>query len=1214
MKPIKLKICGLQSFREEQEVDFARLSYGGMFGIFGKTGSGKSTILDAMTLALYGEVGRGQGRGKKNGIINEKEDSASVSLEFSIGSGADSKRYRVERKYKKDKDNITKPVTIRLMETPLAGDATVLADSEESVTQKVTTLLGITADDFVRAVVLPQGKFAEFLMLKADQRRAMLERLFKLGKFGEQLGSKLKKCRAEISERENKLDGELNGLGDASREAVAAKEDQAGLAVFAAKQAEEIFVAAKAAYEESKIVHELQGKLLESQQTLDRHSSSDEAVAELERTVQQAEKAAQVEPYMKQTKAFQREYDSDFKAAGQEHEKEKAAKAAAEAAKAALDDVQKVHREKGPELNSKKEKMQSAINLEKQLKEKREQLASLDDQLNKIEADMKALTDTQTAATERLREAKDKLDTTRNELNECQVTIAERETSQDAAKRIDVYESAVAKLKEGETEQIRRNDRLKLTEEEYQSCLQLQKSIWEKKLQTEEKLQALNAGVPVDEVRLTEEASRLKRCEEDFNDIKQWQMDLDVANGKIDRLNRDLEKSVNDKKAAEIAAGWAAEELNKARQDYQDAIQNDRRRMATILAEGLKEGCPCPVCGALHHLELANDTGAESTEEMDRLKSAVAERETAQKTAEATCKQIGEISTQLAIQINGEMTSRDNRSKQMTEMCAKICRELASENAAMDLAASDQAIVHEKRRLASQQTSLMAWKKEIETCQNTLEELKNDERKNDGEVAALTQKKTHDSEDAAKNEQNLILLKGEVDSAADQVKKAATSLDTSEDGTISDHIAFIRANIANIAAKDKMNEALTKSRQQFENDIKELDGRCAEVQQRIQGMQREYSEQKSIRDTAQVLYNKDEDQLAQVTGGASAEAELKRAEEELSMLQQQEEAAAATWEAAEKQRQGSAQDKASAEAKLEKSWLQLAKAAAELDDVIAANEFGTLAAVKASLLDDELLRQRRKQVKDHQESKIRLTTERNSLKSELNGRSVTEEGWLNSQQNLQTAEQESKDKTQEAIELTQTWRGLAAKHQRWNQLHEELERVRHESDTISRLAKLTEGKKMVDFVAAEQMEDVVRRASERLKQLTHNRYALELGSDGSFFIRDDGNGGGKRSASSLSGGETFQTSLALALALSDQIYLRGKYPLEFFFLDEGFGSLDRETLDASMATLERLRQKSPLTIGIISHVEELQQRMPLRLMVTPPDLLGHGSLVSIEQA
>src|SRR3712207_9371638 len=88
MKPITLKIKGLNSFIEEQTIDFEKLTSKGLFGIFGPTGSGKSTILDAITLALYGEISR-----KSSNCINTSCDELLVSYEFQILNNGIRKNY-----------------------------------------------------------------------------------------------------------------------------------------------------------------------------------------------------------------------------------------------------------------------------------------------------------------------------------------------------------------------------------------------------------------------------------------------------------------------------------------------------------------------------------------------------------------------------------------------------------------------------------------------------------------------------------------------------------------------------------------------------------------------------------------------------------------------------------------------------------------------------------------------------------------------------------------------------------------------------------------------------------------------------------------------------------------------------------------------------------------------------------------------------------------
>lgn len=155
------------------------------------------------------------------------------------------------------------------------------------------------------------------------------------------------------------------------------------------------------------------------------------------------------------------------------------------------------------------------------------------------------------------------------------------------------------------------------------------------------------------------------------------------------------------------------------------------------------------------------------------------------------------------------------------------------------------------------------------------------------------------------------------------------------------------------------------------------------------------------------------------------------------------------------------------------------------------------------------------------------------------------------------------------------------------------------------------GNTFVEFLAEEQLESVARDASARLSMLTRQRYAIEVDSEGGFVMRDDANGGVRRPVSSLSGGETFLTSLSLALALSAQIQLRGEYPLQFFFLDEGFGTLDQDLLDTVVTALEKL-QSDNLAVGVISHVQELRARLPKKLIVHPAEPSGRGTRVSLE--
>jgi DNA repair protein SbcC/Rad50 len=128
---------------------------------------------------------------------------------------------------------------------------------------------------------------------------------------------------------------------------------------------------------------------------------------------------------------------------------------------------------------------------------------------------------------------------------------------------------------------------------------------------------------------------------------------------------------------------------------------------------------------------------------------------------------------------------------------------------------------------------------------------------------------------------------------------------------------------------------------------------------------------------------------------------------------------------------------------------------------------------------------------------------------------------------------------------------------------------------------------------------LVRAATGVLIDLSSGAYSLTMDASGGFGVVDHRNAGAIRSARTLSGGETFLASLALALALADRLAeyaTEGSAKLEAIFLDEGFGTLDAETLDTVAAAIENLAA-SGRVVGLVTHVRELAERVPVRFEV-----------------
>ncbi|MEC5169937.1 AAA family ATPase [Glaciihabitans sp. GrIS 2.15] len=179
---------------------------------------------------------------------------------------------------------------------------------------------------------------------------------------------------------------------------------------------------------------------------------------------------------------------------------------------------------------------------------------------------------------------------------------------------------------------------------------------------------------------------------------------------------------------------------------------------------------------------------------------------------------------------------------------------------------------------------------------------------------------------------------------------------------------------------------------------------------------------------------------------------------------------------------------------------------------------------------------------------------------------------------------------------------------------------RIEFDQLQQLANVVQGNepnekrmRLESFVLAAQLEEIVTAANLRLHTMTGGRFALEhddqlqfrgARSGLSLAIRDE-HTGRSRAAQSLSGGEMFLASLALALGLAEVVSNQaGGIRLDTLFVDEGFGSLDSDTLEVAMTTLDSLRAGGR-TIGLISHVEAMKEQIPAKLQVSVTDQ-GHS--------
>ena len=208
MKPLYLTIEGINSFTSPVAVDFERLGQNGIFCICGPTGSGKTTILDCVILALYAPANHT--RGTLKDYINTGCDKGKITLDFT----AEGTRYRVYRELRRNASSAAQFINLDTGE--------VLADKADTATEAVKKMLKLDKDDFTKVVVLEQGKYAEFMTMTKKNRHETVAKLFNLERFST-LKERVAEAKRRYEDELAQINAALAQYEDATESALAAR-------------------------------------------------------------------------------------------------------------------------------------------------------------------------------------------------------------------------------------------------------------------------------------------------------------------------------------------------------------------------------------------------------------------------------------------------------------------------------------------------------------------------------------------------------------------------------------------------------------------------------------------------------------------------------------------------------------------------------------------------------------------------------------------------------------------------------------------------------------------------------------------------------------------------------------------------------------------------------------------------------------------------------
>jgi len=1162
MKPIKLKIKGLNSFIEEQTIDFEKLTDRGFFGIFGPTGSGKSTILDGITLALYGNVSR-----KSSNYINTNCDRLNVNFEFQI-SGAEIKKYVIDREFRRKNDGSINSGKCKIVD--ITNEEEVLADGVKTINKKVEEIIGLNLEDFTRTVVLPQGKFSEFLKLEGKDRRDMLERLFNLEQYGDNLSRKLSLKLTKERTDNNVLIGQLSGYNDISEDKLIEKKEMlAELENNLVNLKSELEIIEKT-YKENEELWKLQLELIEYKDKENNLKEKQDEINEYIEKIKLGEAGEKVIPYIKAFENTIKEFHKN------EIELDKL--------KLAIDKI-KEERKKIEDLwktakDNKENKLPTLMIDEQKVKDATQEkklIEIIKNNINNLMAEVKEFE-------RKSKNFQNELINIDSEIKNKTKEIRENEKIYDESKvdeilKEKIQQGIISEERLGNIKAVISKDKEKkdFIEKENNETVTKGKSL-------KDIVEKINKDLEENEKQYNYLLKNSPGEQNDLVNLNQLIVENDQKWKIYHKSNDEIKASKDEIKALSVKIINKKEEV-KRQEDELEKIKNKqkeimRENLAHALREELIDGEVCPVCGSTHH----NKENIKQIEILD-----LTSIENQIKNKENLIKDVNNK----VIQSETKVTNFNEKIKASEEEIKKLGTEFKEkplDNLKAEFTNLKNALEKYTQDKEKLEKGINSLKTEINTKDGEVKELRAVFSTNQRQIKDLENNIKDNTEELNKLENSLSLLRSETGVSDFNKKNEEIKTIEKEREKLAKTIKSNRELVEGLEKKKAaLNEELTSIKEKLAKDNADLAGYEKNKEEKFQSIKNKVKDV----DDLDSLLNKIQKDIQEINQEFEiAENNKNRVEKEFTDCNDKLIAAISKDNDLKKRKEE------------EKTQLEVA---------IDSEGFNSLEEVKKNLIEKDEIKNYKEKVEDYNNNIARVNGTIESLLKKIDGKELTKENYEQIKSSKNEKEKEVNDVNENKIKVDEELKNIKEKLEEQKNLLEKKKKLERKLSLLGDLEKLFKGKKFVEFVAANKLKYVSIEASKKLKEITNNNYGLEVDENGRFIIRDYKNGGAKRDATTLSGGETFLASLALALALSAQIQLKGTAPLELFFLDEGFGTLDDDLLEVVMSSLERIHNEK-LKVGIISHVESIKNRVPVKLMITPAESGMGGSKVKIERS